>query len=89
VVARVERGGAAVWAGGVVPAGAGRVVEVHRSEVELEGATVGQRGGRRRWRSVDQGVAVGIGMVRGEAEAGREQMTKVEKRELVGGALPL
>jgi hypothetical protein len=47
MVARVERGGAAVRAGGVIGAGVGEVVEVHRRGVELEEATVGQRGGRR------------------------------------------
>jgi hypothetical protein len=39
-------------AGGVVGAGVRRVIEVHQRVVELEEATVGQRGGRRggaRW----------------------------------------
>jgi hypothetical protein len=52
---------------------------VHRRGVELEEATVGQRGGRRRRRSMDRGVAVSGRTTRGEAEAGRERKTKVEK----------
>jgi hypothetical protein len=62
---------------------------VHRRGVELEDATVGQSGGRRRRCSVDRGATVSISMARGGAEAGREQKTKVEKGEPVGGALPL
>jgi hypothetical protein len=38
---------------------------------------------------VDRGATVSISMARGGAEAGREQKTKVEKGEPVGGALPL
>jgi hypothetical protein len=34
-------------------------------------------------------VAVSVGTARGEAEAGREQKMKVEKGELIDGALPL
>jgi hypothetical protein len=47
---------------------------VHRRGVELEEATVGQGGGRRRRRSVDQGAVVGVGVntTRGEAEVGSE-----------------
>jgi hypothetical protein len=37
-----------------VGARAGRVVEVHRRRVELEGETVRQGGGRRRRHSVDR-----------------------------------
>jgi hypothetical protein len=57
--------------------------------VELEEATVGQRGGRRRRLSMDRGAALSVGMVRGETEAGCERKTKVKNVELVDGALPL
>jgi hypothetical protein len=62
---------------------------VHRCGVGFEEVTVGQRGGQRRRRSVDWGVAVSVGTAQGEAEAERERKMKVEKGELVDGALPL
>jgi hypothetical protein len=62
---------------------------VHRCGVEFEEVTIGQRGGQRRRRSVDRGVAASVGTARGEVEAGRERKMKVEKGELVDGALPL
>jgi hypothetical protein len=34
-------------------------------------------------------VVVSVGMTRREGEAGRERKAKVEKGELIGGALPL
>jgi hypothetical protein len=43
---------------------------VHRRGVELEEAMIGQGGGRRTWRSVDQGAAVSVGTTQGEAEVG-------------------
>jgi hypothetical protein len=45
----------------VVGAGVGRVTEVHRRGVELEEATVGQRGGQRGRRLVDKGAVVSVG----------------------------
>jgi hypothetical protein len=51
---------------------------VHQRGVELEEATVGQRGGRRGRCSVDQGVVVGVDRMRGGVEAGCEQKRKVE-----------
>jgi hypothetical protein len=49
-----------------VGARAGRVVEVHRRGVELEGETVRQGGGRRRRHSVDRGAVAGVGTTRRE-----------------------
>jgi hypothetical protein len=43
---------------------------VNQRGVELKEATVGQRGGQRRRRSVDKGAVVGAGTTRGEIEVG-------------------
>jgi hypothetical protein len=64
---------------GVVRAGVGRVVEVHRRGVEFEEVMVGQRGDRRGRCSVDRGAAVGISTARGGVEAGCERKMKVER----------
>jgi hypothetical protein len=52
---------------------------VHRHGVELEEATVRQRGGRRGRCSVDQGAEVGIGTTQGGVGTGCERKTKVER----------
>jgi hypothetical protein len=76
VLSREER---RCGAEGVVGAGVGMVVEVHRRGVELEEATVGQRCGRRGQCSVDRGAVVGVGMTRGGVEVGCERKMKVER----------
>jgi hypothetical protein len=52
---------------------------VHLSGVEIEEASVGQRGGRKGRCSVVRGVAVGVSMVQGGAEVGREWKTRVKR----------
>jgi hypothetical protein len=83
---REERHGGAK---GVVGAGAGRVVEVHRRGVELEEATVGRvvaGGGGTQWTGVRW---LPSAWCEEKTEMGHERKTEVKKGELIGGVLPL
>jgi hypothetical protein len=70
-MARIERGGATMRG---QRGGPGRSWKGRRDAPARGGARGADgraEGGQRRWRSVDWAAAIGVGMARGEEEAGR------------------
>jgi hypothetical protein len=86
VAVRIERGGATVRGR---RGGRGRSWKGRRGALARGGAWGGDgraEGGRRRRHSVERGTVIGVGMARGEAEAGRERKRRMKRESSSTGA---